>query len=150
MDVVETVLAPEGDRVNALDEGAERDFGDPRRAAPIVARVGCIDGRVAVDAEAGAGGVVVAPQVEIDLGLDGAGEVVGQVDLHRLGTIVQPARLDVPRATRIFRQSVYAAAGKLRVRHPVLFVGYFAVGIEHARGHTGGVGQADQHAQQKQ
>ena len=44
VDVVEAVLAPEGERVDTLDKGGERNLADPRRAAPFVANVGGVNG----------------------------------------------------------------------------------------------------------
>ena len=151
VDVIEAMLTPEGDGVLALGKRGEGDLADPRRAAPLVADGGGVDGWVAVDAEAGAVGVVVAPQVEIDLRLEGVGGVIGQGDFHRLGALVLPARLNIPRAAGVLRQAVNATAGELGVRHPVLFVGYFGIGIKHTRFRAGGMSQTDQqgHEQQK-
>src|SRR5690606_25338926 len=134
-DVVDVVflVAPERDGVLADDEFRLVDLHDVGRAPPVGADGRVIDRRAVVDLERGRLGIVVTPQVEVELDLGRVGEIVRQGKGNGLGALVQQVRLQIEGAIGAGGRAVgVAAAGELVMMDPVLFIGDLAVGLEYA------------------
>ncbi len=132
VDVVAAALPPEQKGVGAGDQFAQRHFLHPGRAAPVIAAWRLVDfRRIVIEAKARTARVVIAPQIDEDLGLQRPGDAIWYIQSHRLRAFSQRVRFGIPDVAVRFaiHTRLDAAAGELSMAHPVLFVRHLTIGI---------------------